>query len=205
MKKEKDIEGFLKSFFNDKPWSEKTLDIIMLSEIKNPMPDSMKNKLFQKLTEIQKEKVIVIEKLNHPEQLNSFGEFLSLVRKRGGFDIDEFSSKIGISVNIVEHLENNDIPIIKTPIKDIKLLIKELGLKLNIACSLIRKSFTLFGYQPDYLSGMARFDIRKSTETKKTHSIRRAFEELHLKKSKQKQNDDFENYITSLKREFEET
>lgn len=202
MKEEKNIDEFLESVFNELPWSDEALEILMRSEPEHTMPEAMKEKLFSKLSEFQKERARAIEKLAHPEKLNSFGEFIFLIREKIGDEVEEFAENIGVAVSTVLHLEKNDIPIVKMPLDEMKLLIQKLGINIKTAFSLLRKSFMLYGFQPNYFHSMARFDIKKSSETKKIQSMRRVYEEMHLKKMKYKPNKELEDYLASLEDEI---
>jgi len=174
----------------------------MRSEPEHTMPEPMKEKLFSKLSEFQKERARVIDKLSHPEKLNSFGEFISLIREKIGDEVEEFAKNIGVAESTVLHLEKNDIPIVKIPLVEMKSLIQKTGINIKTAFSLLRNSFMLYGFKPNYFQSMARFDIKKSSETKKIQSIKRVYEELYLKKMKYKPSEKLEDYLASLEHEI---
>ncbi len=106
MKEEKNIDEFLESVFNELPWSDEALEILMRSEPEHSMPEPMKERLFSKLSEFQKERARAIEKLARPEKLNSFGEFIFLLREKIGDEVEEFAENIGVAVSTVLHFEH---------------------------------------------------------------------------------------------------
>ncbi len=142
------------------------------------------------------------KRLQNPAKLNSFGEYIRLIRIKEKSDTSYLETRAKIATNKIILLENDSISPLDFTLDEMARLIRAIGLTVQIAIGLIRKSHQLFKMQPQIAEASARYDDKHRIPESKIGDMDRALKELMLKSSIRKAESladpELENYLKDL-------
>lgn len=205
MEEKKDrMDVLLKSLIKmgELPPEDKIMDYLMDLPSEREIPKAVREKTIAKLEKRQKELRDIKKRLQNPAKLNSFGEYIRLIRIKEKSDTSNLATRVQIATNKLILLENDSIsPLDFTP-DEMAHLIRSIGLTAQIAIGLIRKSYQLFKMQPQIAEASARYDDKHGIPESKIGDMDRALKELMLKSSIRKAESlvdpELENYLKDL-------
>ena len=205
MEEKKDrMDVLLKSLIKmgELPPEDKIMDYLMDLPSEREIPKSVREKTIAKLEKRQKELRDTKKRLQNPAKLNSFGEYIRLIRIKEKSDTSDLAARVQIATNKLILLENDSISPLDFNPDEIANLIRSIGLTAQIAIGLIRKSYQLFKMQPQIAEASARYDDKHGIPESKIGDMDRALKELMLKSSIRKAESladpELENYLKNL-------
>jgi len=205
MEEKKDrMDVLLKSLIKmgELPPEDKIMDYLMDLPSEREIPKSVREKTIAKLEKRQKELRDTKKRLQNPAKLNSFGEYIRLIRIKEKSDTSDLAARVQIATNKLILLENDSISPLDFNPDEIANLIRSIGLTAQIAIGLIRKSYQLFKMQPQIAEASARYDDKHGIPESKIGDMDRALKELILKSSIRKAESladpELENYLKNL-------
>jgi len=205
MEQKKDkMDVLLKSLIKmgELPPEDKIMDYMMDLLSEREIPKSVREKTIAKLEKRQKELRDTKKRLQNPAKLNSFGEYIRLIRIKEKSDTSDLATKAKIAINKIILLENDNISPLDFTLDEMARLIRAIGLTAQIAIGLIRKSHELFKMQPQIAEVSARYDDKSRIPEYKIGDMDRALKELILKSSIRKAellaDPELENYLKDL-------
>jgi len=205
MEEKKDrMDVLLKSLIKmgELPPEDKIMDYLMDLPSEREIPKSVREKTIAKLEKRQKELRDTKKRLQNPAKLNSFGEYIRLIRIKEKFDTSDLATRAKIAKNKINLLENDSISPLDFTLDEMARLIRAIGLTAQIAIGLIRKSHQLFKMQPQIAEASARYDDKHGIPESKIEDMGRALKELMLKSSFRKTeplaDPELENYLKDL-------
>jgi transcriptional regulator with XRE-family HTH domain len=186
MEEKKDrMDVLLKSLIKmgELPPEDKIIDYLMDLPSVREIPKAVREKTIAKLEKRQKELRDTKKRLQNPAKLNSFGEYIRLIRIKEKFDTSDLATRAKIATNKINLLENDSISPLDFTLDEMARLIRSIGLTAQIAIGLIRKSHQLFKMQPQIAEASARYDDKHGIPESKIGDMDRALKELMLKSS----------------------
>lgn len=205
MEEKKDrMDVLLKSLIKmgELPPEDKIIDYLVDLPSEREIPKSVREKTIAKLEKRQKELRDTKKRLQNPAKLNSFGEYIMLIRIREKSDTSNLATRAKIATNKIILLENDSISPLDFTLDEMARLIRAIGLTAQIAIGLIRKSHQLFKTQPQIAEASARYDDKHGIPESKIGDMGRALKELILKSSGRKagavSDPELENYLKNL-------
>lgn len=186
--KEDRIDFLLKSLMKtgELAVEDKIIEHLMDLSPDEELPRVVKEKTIKKLEKRQRELVEIKKRLEHPQKLHSFGEYLSLFRKKENADLLDLARGAGIESAKLTLLEEDRISPLDFGLDKMAQLVQSVRLSGKTAITLLRKSYQLFKLQPDLTKASARYDHRTEAVGSKTDAMNRALKELMLKSAKRK-------------------
>lgn len=186
--KEDSIEFLVRSLVKtgDLPLEQKVIDHVMEQAPPDELPKTIKDRTIAKLEKRQREMADAEERLRNPQKLNSLGELLSLLRKKRESATEDLAKQAGVPLDKLALLEDDAVSPLDFPLDEMARLIRFLGLRLEVATELIKRSYQLFKLKPDLTEASARYDSRLGTPESKVDAMSRALKELLLKSAKRK-------------------
>ena len=205
MEQKKDkIDVLLKSLIKmgELPPDDRIIAYLIDNNPEKVISNAVRKKTIARLEKRQIELKETKKRLQSPEKLNSFGEYLILTKINEQSDPHDFATKIQIDPKKLMMLEDDRIsPIAFTP-DEMACLIRTIGLRAQIAIALIRKSYQLFKMQPQLHKASARYDNSHRMPESKIGDMDRALKELILKSNDRKaeaaSDPEIENYLKKL-------
>lgn len=205
MEEKKDrMDVLLKSLIKmgELPPEDKIMDYLMDLPSEREIPKAVREKTIAKLEKRQKELRDTKKRLQNPAKLNSFGEYIRLIRIKEKSDTSYLETRAKIATNKIILLENDSISPLDFTLDEMARLIRAIGLTVQIAIGLIRKSHQLFKMQPQIAEASARYDDKHRIPESKIGDMDRALKELMLKSSIRKAESladpELENYLKDL-------
>ena len=205
MEEKKDrIDVLLKSLIKmgELPPQDKIVDYLMDLPSKREIPKVVREKTIARLEKRQRELKDTKKRLQNPAKLNSFGEYLRLIRIKEESDTSDLATRAQIATNKFISLENDSISPLDFTLDEMARLIRSIGLRAQIAIALIRKSHQLFKIRPQISKASARYEDRQGMPESKIGDMDRALKELILKSSGRKagalSDPELENYLKAL-------
>ena len=205
MEEKKDrMDILLKSLIKmgELPPEDKIMDYLMDLPSEREIPKAVREKTIAKLEKRQKELRDTKKRLQNPAKLNSFGEYIRLIRIKEKSDTSDLATRAKIATNKIILLENDSISPLDFTLDEMPRLIRAIGLTAQIAIGLIRKSHQLFKMQPQIAEASARYDDKHGIPESKIGDMDRALKELMLKSSFKKSESladpELENYLKEL-------
>jgi len=186
MEEKKDrMDVLLKSLIKmgELPPEDKIMDYLMDLPCEREVTKAVREKTIAKLEKRQKELRDTKKRLQNPAKLNSFGEYITLIRIKGKSDTSDLAARAQIATNKLILLENDSISPLDFTLDEMARLIRAIGLTAQIAIGLIRKSHQLFKMQPQIAEASARYDDKHGIPESKIGDMDRALKELMLKSS----------------------
>lgn len=205
MEEKKDsMDVLLKSLIKtgELPPEDKIIEYIMELPSESEISKSARGKTIERLEKRQKELRVTKKRLQNPTKLNSFGEYIRLIRIKEKSDISDLGTRLQIATNKLTLLENDSISPLDFTLDEMTRLIRSIGLTAQIALGLIRKSHQLFKLQPQIAEASARYDDKHGISESKIGDMDRALKELILKSSIRKAeslaDSELEKYLKDL-------
>ena len=206
MGQEKDkMDVLLKSLIKmgELPPEDKIVDYLMGLPPEREIPKAIRGKIIARLEKRQSQLKETRKRLRNPSKLNSFGEYLGLIRIREKSDTSDLAIKAQIDPGKLILLENDRISPLDFTLDEMARLIRSIGLGSQIAIALIRKSYQLFKMQPRLAEASARYEKKNRTSESKIDDMDRALKELILKSSARKaesaSDPGIDNYLRALR------
>ena len=205
MEEKKDrMDVLLKSLIKtgELPPEDKIMDYLMDLPSEREIPKSVREKTIARLEKRQEKLRDTKKRLQNPAKLNSFGEYIRLIRIKEKSDTSDLAARVQIATNKLILLENDSISPLDFTLDEMANLIRSIGLTAQIAIGLIRKSYQLFKMQPQIAEASARYDDKHGIPESKIGDMDRALKELILKSSIRKAESladpELENYLKNL-------
>jgi len=186
MEERKDrMDVLLKSLIKmgELPPEDKIIEYLMDLPSGSEIPEVVREKTIARLERKQKELRDTKKRLQNPAKLNSFGEYIRLIRIKEKSDMSDLATRVQIATNKLILLENDSISPLDFTLDEMANLIRSIGLTAQIAIGLIRKSYQLFKMQPQIAEASARYDDKYGIPESKIGDMDRALKELMLKSS----------------------
>jgi len=184
------------------PPEDKIMDYLMDFPSEREIPKSVREKTIARLEKRQEKLRDTKKRLQNPAKLNSFGEYIRLIRIKEKSDTSDLATRAKIETNKIILLENDSILPLDFTLDEMARLIRSIGLTAQIAIGLIRKSHQLFKMQPQIAEASARYDDKHGIPESKIGDMDRALKELILKSSFRKLESlaepELENYLKDL-------
>ena len=207
MEQKKDMmDVLLKSLIKmgEFPPEDMILDYLMDLPPERDIPNAVREKIITTLEKRQKELKETKKRLQSPEKLNSIGEYLRLIRMKEKSDTPDLATKAQIDPKKLILFENDRISPLDFTLDEMARLISSIGLGVQIAITLIKKSYQLFKLQPQLGKASARYDDKDGTPDSKIDDMDRALKELILKSSARKAESVSEPELDNYLRELQE-
>jgi len=205
MEEKKDrMDVLLKSLIKrgEIPPEDKMIEYLMDLPFEREIPKAVREKTIERLEKRQKELRDTKKRLQNPAKLNTFGEYIRLIRIKDKADTSDLATRVQIATNKFILLENDSISPLDFTLDEMANLIRAIGLTAQIAIGLIRKSYQLFKMQPQIAEASARYDDKHGIPESKIGDMDRALKELILKSSGRKagavSDPELENYLKNL-------
>jgi len=205
MEEKKDsMDVLLKSLIKtgELPPEDKIIEYIMELPSEREIPKSAREKTIERLEKRQKELRDTKRRLQNPTKLNSFGEYIRLIRIKEKADTSDLATRVKIATNKIILLENDGISPLDFTLDEMANLIRAIGLTTQIAIELIKKSYQVFKMQPQLAEASARYDDKHGIPESKIEDMDRALKELMLKsiirKAGSLTDPELENYLKDL-------
>ena len=205
MEEKKDsMDVLLKSLIKtgELPPEDKIIEYLMNLPSEREIPKSSREKTIERLEKRQKELKGTKKRLQTPTKLNSFGEYIRLIRIKEKSDISDLGTRVQIATNKLTLLENDSISPLNFTLDEMTRLIRSFRLTAQIAIGLIRKSHQLFKMQPQIAEASARYNDKHGIPESKIGDMDRALKELILKSSIRKAeslvDSELEKYLKDL-------
>ena len=145
-------------------------------------------------------------KLNNPNSLNSFGDYLKLFIEKNSIDKEVLCQSCRIEATFFSQLLDNKIKVLDFGPKKIAQLVKYLNLRIEIVKELLVKTIWLNSHSFSIQETLARYDPKKGRD-KKDSSMSSGIKELLFKANMSKplfqKNPDIDNVIQNYLSEFE--
>ena len=205
MGQEKDkMDVLLKSLIKmgELPPEDKIVDYLMDLPPEREIPKAIREKIIARLEKRQSQLKETRKRLQNPAKLNSFGEYLRLIRIKERSDTSDLAIKAQMDPVKLILLENDRISPLDFTLDEMAHLIRSIGLGVQIAIALIRKSCQLFKMWPQLGEASARYEKKNRTSEAKIDDMDRALKELILKSSARKESvsdPELDNYLRALK------
>jgi hypothetical protein len=184
------------------PPEEKIMDYLMDLSPEKEISQTIREKTIAKLENRQKELKDTKKRLQNPTKLNSFGEYIRLIRIKEKSDISDLGTRVQIATNKLTLLENDRISPLNFTLDEMTRLIRSFRLTAQIAIKLIRKSHQLFKMKPQIAEASARYNDKHGIPESKIGDMDRALKELILKSSIRKAeslaDSELEKYLKDL-------
>ena len=179
------IDVLLKSLIKigELPPEDKIIDYLMDLPAEREVPRAIKEKTIARLEKRQRQLTETRERLQNPAKLNSFGEYLRLIRIKEKPDASNIAIEAQIDPGKLILLENDRISPLDFTLDEMTRLIRTIGLVGQIATGLIRKSYELFKLGPQIAKASARYEDKNRAFESKVDDMDRALKELILKSS----------------------
>lgn len=165
------------------PIEDKIIDYLMDLPAEREVPRAISEKTIARLEKRQRQLTETRERLQNPAKLNSFGEYLRLIRIKQESDTSDLAIKAQMDTGKLVLLENDRISPLDFTLDEMVRLIRSIGLAGQIATGLIRKSYELFKLGPQIAKASARYEDKNQTSESKVDDMDRALKELILKSS----------------------
>jgi hypothetical protein len=205
MEERKDrMDVLLKSLIKmgELPPEDKIIEYLMELPSRREIPEVVREKTIARLEKKQKELRDTKKRLQNPAKLNSFGEYIRLIRIKEKSDTTDLAMRAKIATNKFILLENDRVSPLDFNPDEMANLIRLIGLTAQNAIVLIRKSYQLFKMQPQIAEASARYDDKQGTPESKIGDMDRALKELMLKsiirKAESLADPELENYLKDL-------
>jgi len=205
MEEKKDrMDVLLKSLIKmgELPPEDKIIEYLMDLPSGREIPKAVREKTIERLEKRQKELRDTKKRLQNPAKLNSFGEYIRLIRIKEKAGTSDLATRAKIATNKIILLENDGISPLDFTLDEMANLIRAIGLTAQIAIELIKKSYQLFKMQPQIAEASARYDDKHGIPESKIEDMNRALKELILKSSGRKagavSDPELENYLKNL-------
>ena len=205
MEQKKDkMDIFLKSLIKtgELPPEDEIIDYLMELYPEREVPKAIREKTIARLERRQKELKETKKRLQSPEELNSIGEYLRLIKIKERSDTPDLATKAQIDPKKLVLLETDRISPLEFTLDEMARLIRSIGLGAQVAIELIRKSYQLFKLQPQLGKASARYEDRRGMPESKIGDMDRALKELILKSRDKRAevvaDQEFENYLKDL-------
>lgn len=205
MGQEKDkMDVLLKSLIKvgEVPPEDKIVDYLMGLPSEREISKAMTEKIIARLEKRQSHLKETRKRLRNPSKLNSFGEYLRLIRIREKSDTSDLAIKAQMDRGKLILLENDRISPLEFTLDEMARLIRSIGLGSQIAIALIMKSYQLFKIQPRLSEASARYEKKNRRSESKIDDMDRALKELILKSSARKaesvSDPEIDNYLRAL-------
>ena len=203
MEEKKDrMDILLKSLIKmgELPLEDKIMDYLMDLPSEREIPKAVREKTIARLEKRQKELKDTKKRLQNPTKLNSFGEYIRLIRIKEKSDTSDLAKRAQIATNKFILLENDSVSPLDFTLDEMARLIRSVGLTAQIAIALIRKSYQLFKMHPRLGKASARYDDKHAVAESKIVDMDRALKELILKSRDRKAESEpaLENYLRKL-------
>jgi len=205
MEEKKDrMDVFLKSLIKmgELPLEDRIMDYLMDLSSEREIPEVVRERTIAKLEKRQKEFRDTMKRLQNPAKLNSFGEYIRLIRIKEKSDTSDLAMRAKIATNKFILLENDRVSPLDFNPDEMANLIRLIGLTAQDAIVLIRKSYQLFKMQPKISEAYARYDDKQGAPESKIGDMDRALKELMLKsiirKAESLADPELENYLKDL-------
>lgn len=184
------------------PPEDKIIEYLMDLPSEREIHKAVREKTIEKLEKRQKELRDTKKRLQNPAKLNSFGEYIRLIRIKEKADTSDLATRAKIATNKIILLENDGISPLDFTLDEMANLIRAIGLTAQIAIELIKKSYQLFKMQPQIAEASARYDDKHGIPESKIEDMDRALKELMLKsiirKAESLTDPELENYLKDL-------
>ena len=179
------IDILLKSLIKigEIPPEDKIMDYLMDLTAEREVPRAIRKKTIARLEKRQKQLKETRERLQNPAKLNSFGEYLRLIKIKEKPDASNIAIEAQIDPGKLILLENDRISPLDFTLDEMTRLICTIGLGAQIALILIKKSYQIFKMQPQLGKASARYEDKDKTPKSKINDMDRALKELILKSS----------------------
>ncbi len=179
------IDVLLKSLIKigELPPEDKIIDYLMDLPAEREVPRAISEKTIARLEKRQRQLTETRERLQNPAKLNSFGEYLRLIRIKEKPDTSDIAIEAQIDPGKLILLENDRISPLDFTLDEMTRLIRTIGLVGQIATGLIRKSYELFKLGPQIAKASARYEDKNRAFESKVDDMDRALKELILKSS----------------------
>jgi hypothetical protein len=157
------------------------------------------------LQEFAAQKSSILWKLEHPNLLDHFGEYLSIYLSVNNIDHKKLAQKVHLDESEIKALEKFNISPVQINIDKMIYLIREVKLELEHALKLIYNSYKLFTLGVKGTSVLARYDAKKKSLSDRQQALQKAVIKMSLK-SKLSISDEKEIqfYLTQIKGAYEE-
>ena len=205
MEQKKDkMDIFLKSLIKtgELPPEDEIIDYLMELYPEREVPKAIREKTIARLERRQKELKETKKRLQSPEELNSIGEYLKLIKIKERSDTPDLATKAQIDPKKLVLLETDRISPLEFTLDEMARLICSIGLGAQVAIELIRKSYQLFKLKPQLGKASARYEDRRGMPESKIGDMDRALKELILKSRGKRAevvaDQEFENYLKDL-------
>jgi hypothetical protein len=179
------IDILLKSLIKigEIPPEDKIMDYLMDLTAEREVPRAIREKTIARLEKRQRQLKKTRERLQNPAKLNSFGEYLRLIKIKEKSDASNIAIEAQIDPGKLILLENDRISPLDFTLDEMTRLICTIGLGAQIALTLIKKSYQIFKMQPQLGKASARYEDKDKTPKSKINDMDRALKELILKSS----------------------
>jgi len=181
--------------------SDQYLDEIFNTDPKYKMTQQASQAMLEKLKETSRIRKDLLEKLNNPDLLNHFGDFISVFVQVNNISYSELGRQSRFTESELIKFINNRVDILSIPIEKISSLIKLLRIQWISAKNLIYNSYKLYKLTPPAAKAYARYDHKVKEFYVKDRSIASGKDELLLKQKLHRDDDvKINSYLDKLKK-----
>jgi len=186
------------------PIPDKLLDLIFDRDPEHRILQGYSTAMVKRLQDFATEKQAIGNKLEHPDLLNHFGEYLATFLSAHGLSCKEVARIVGMDEGQLYALEKGRLSPTEIGIAEMASLIKRVNLKYESAKLLLYNSYKLSVTKPKVVQALARYNTKKKSAADRLSSILSAANELALKLDMPEANEqEIQTYLGELQRACE--